>query len=114
MPRQTNRGRRFSAEPLTSEEVERLIEAVSGRGATAVRNRALIALLWRSGLRISEALALRPSDIDERQGTVLVRRGKGGKARIAVIDAKALGYLRAWTEVRKQLGVNGRQPLFCT
>jgi hypothetical protein len=40
------------------------------------RLRALIVLLWRAGLRISEALALQESDLDRSRGAVLVRRGK--------------------------------------
>ncbi len=47
----------------------------------ARRLRALIGLLWRAGLRISEALALQESDLDASRGAVLVRRGKGGKRR---------------------------------
>lgn len=110
-----NAGRKYPAEPLTPEEAARLLDAISGRGVLAVRNRALVALLWRSGLRISEALALRPADVDGAKGTVRVREGKGRKDRVAVIDALALGHLRAWTEVRRaRLALNGRQPLFCS
>jgi len=109
-----SKGRRFPAEPLTADEVRALIAAVSGKGPLGVRNRALIALLWRSGLRITEALNLKPSDVDERGGTVRVRKGKGSKDRVAVIDSEALGYLRAWLEVRKANGINGRAPIFCS
>jgi integrase len=109
-----NRGRRFPPEPLTQEEVEALMDAARGSGPLAVRNRALVALLWRTGLRVGEALALRPADVDERAGTVLVRAGKGGKSRLAVIDGRALGHVRAWMEVRKCVGINGRAPLFCS
>ena len=47
-------------------------------GATVhgLRTRALIVLLWRAGLRISEALALAESDLDRGRGAVLVRHGK--------------------------------------
>jgi site-specific recombinase XerD len=38
----------------------------------------LIVVLWRAGLRISEALALAESDLDAVQGSVLIRHGKGG------------------------------------
>jgi site-specific recombinase XerD len=110
----SNAGRRFPAEPLTAEEVRALISAVPGRGPLGVRNRALIALLWRSGLRVSEALALRPADVNEREGTLRVRNGKGSKDRVAVIDAEALGYVRAWFEVRRALGINGRATIFCS
>ncbi|UGS35632.1 tyrosine-type recombinase/integrase [Capillimicrobium parvum] len=114
MPAPANAGRKYPAEPLTPDEAQALIDAITGRGPLAVRNRALVALMWRSGLRVSEALALRPADVDERQGTVRVREGKGRKDRVAVIDSRGLGYVRAWTEVRRGLGLNGRQPLFCS
>ena len=71
-----NKGRRYPAEPLTAEEVRALIAAVPGKGPLRVRNRALIALLRRSGLRITEALKLRPAHVDEREGTVRVRNAK--------------------------------------
>src|SRR4051812_6728813 len=106
-----NKGRKYPAEPLTPDEAQALVDAIGGKGPLAVRNRALVALMWRSGLRVSEALALRPSDLDERAGTVRVREGKGRKDRVAVIDGKALSYVHAWLEVRKGLGLNGRQPL---
>lgn len=110
-----NAGKRYAAEPLTSDEAQALIDAIPGTGPLAHRNRALIALLWRSGLRISEALALRPADVDLKTGVVRVREGKGRKSRVAVIDGRALGYLTAWLGVRSsKLGLNGRQPLFCS
>jgi integrase len=107
-----NRGRKFAAEPLTEAEVRRLVEATGGNGAVAVRNRALIVLLWRSGLRISEALALRPSDIE--RGKINVRRGKGSKQRQAYFDEVAVPYLEHWDTSRAGLGVGGRAPLFCS
>jgi integrase len=107
-----NRGKRFPAEPLTEQEVERLLDAIHGNGPLAVRNRALISLMWRSGLRVSEALSLRPSDV--HAGTINVRNGKGQKQRTATYDSRAVGYLSAWEAVRAGLGLNGRQPLFCS
>lgn len=110
-----NAGKTYPAEPLTSDEAQALIDAVKGNGPLAVRNRALIALLWRSGLRISEALALKPADLDLNAGIVRVREGKGRKSRVAVIDGRALAYVTAWLGVRStKLGLNGRQPLFCS
>jgi len=114
MPTPANKGQKYPAEPLTPDEARRVIGAITGSGPLAVRNRALVALLWRSGLRVGEALALRPSDVDERAGTLNVREGKGRKARVAVIDGEALGHLRAWLEVRRRAGINGRAPIFCT
>lgn len=60
----STKGRKFPPEVLKEDEVRALMGACSKRAPTGVRNRALIALLWRSGLRISEALALMPADVD--------------------------------------------------
>jgi len=109
----TNKGRKFPPEPLTPDEAQALIDAIKGDGPLATRNRALIALLWRSGLRVSEALALKPADLDVNKGTVRVLQGKGKKDRVSAFDGRAQGYLRAWLIVRAGLGLNGRQPLFC-
>jgi site-specific recombinase XerD len=53
----------------------------AGTGVYSARPRALIVVLWRAGLRIHEALALGEADLDQRRGSLLVRRGKGGRRR---------------------------------
>jgi site-specific recombinase XerD len=58
-----------------------LVMREAGPGPYADRTRGLIAILWRAGLRISEALALTETDLDPKTGSVLVRSGKGGKSR---------------------------------
>src|SRR5450631_1212671 len=73
-----NKGEQYPADPPTVEEIVAVMSAVGDR-ADGHRVRALIVLLWRAGLRISEALALQESDLDRTRGAVLVRRGKGGK-----------------------------------
>lgn len=116
MPAQApaNKGQRYPAEPLSREEVGRLLSAVRGQSSTALRNRALIATLYRGGLRISEALALRPSDVDPDTGELHVRKAKGRKARWVKLDAGALESVNVWRERRKALGFTGRQALFCS
>jgi integrase/recombinase XerD len=47
------------------------------RGATGGRSRALVAVLYRAGLRVSEALALKAPDVDIREGPIRVLRGEG-------------------------------------
>ncbi|MCP4592683.1 MAG: tyrosine-type recombinase/integrase, partial [bacterium] len=66
---------------LTDDEVCALIRACSSRAPTGIRNRAIITILYRSGLRISEALDLAPKDIDLRNGAIRVLHGKGDNAR---------------------------------
>jgi integrase len=53
---------------------------------TAAALARLIVVLWRAGLRICEALALAEADLDPRRGSLLVRRGKGGRRREVGMD----------------------------
>jgi Phage integrase family len=69
-----NKGLRYPADPPTVEEITAVMRAAGG-DADAVRLRGLIVMLWRAGLRISEALTLAESDLDSRRGAILVRHG---------------------------------------
>lgn len=109
-----NKGKKFPPEPLSTDEVLRLMNQCSRRAPTGVRDRALIAMMWRGQLRVSEALALKPSDVDMKELTVRVLHGKGDKWRLVVIDQQTVDVLQTWLAVRASLGWNGRQPLFCT
>jgi site-specific recombinase XerD len=104
-----NKGLRYPADPPTVEEII-LVMRQAGPGPYADRIRALIAILWRAGLRISEALALTESDLDPKTGSVLVRAGKGGKRRMVGMDEWGFEQLRFWLEHRVELPVG---PLFC-
>lgn len=85
----TNKGRKYPAEILTPDEVLGLLRAASNRTPTGIRNRALIAILYHGGLRLGEALALRPKDIDLDRGTVTVLHGKGDRRRTVGLDPGA-------------------------
>jgi integrase len=78
----SNKGMRYPADPPTVEEIVAITRA-AGETVHGQRLRALIVVLWRAGLRISEALALAEADLDPRRGAVLVRRGKAAAARSA-------------------------------
>lgn len=80
-----NKGLRYPADPPAVEEIVAVMR-VAGGTVHGLRTRALIVVLWRAGLRISEALALAESDLDRSRGSILVRRGKGGKRRQAGMD----------------------------
>ena len=112
--RRTNRGRRLPPEILTDDEVHALLRACSGKAATGIRNRALIAVLYRSGLRISEALSVYPKDIDRNTGAIRVLNGKGKRARTVGIDSGAMAVLERWFDMRTRIGLSGGQRLFCT
>jgi integrase len=105
-----NAGKTYPPDPYTEDEVMALRAAcantVSGR-----RLSALIAFLWRSGLRISEALAVVLEDLDEDTGTVLVRNGKGNKRGISGMDAWGFTEIRPWVDERVERFKRG--PVFC-
>src|SRR3954447_12432014 len=93
--RPANAGQRYRIDLLTPGEVKALMNACGG-GRFGARNRALIATLYRAGLRVSEALALQPGDLDIERGTLTVLNGKGGKRRIVGIDLDAVNVVCDW------------------
>jgi site-specific recombinase XerD len=76
---------------LTEQEVVRLLSAT-----TNLKHKALLMTLYSAGLRLSEALALQPTDIDSSAMTIHVRAGKGGKERYTVLSARLLETLRCY------------------
>ena len=108
-----NKGRKFPAEPLTEDEADALIAACSATSRTGIRNRALLTVMYRGGLRIAEALALKVSDVDPVRGTVRILHGKGNRARTVGLDPGAMAVVLRWADTRRGAGIrNG--TLFCT
>lgn len=106
--------KRYPIEVLTKTEVQALLEACGQEKWTDRRNYALIVLLWRTGLRISEALALRPCDVDLERGAIRVLRGKGGRARTVGIDRSGVESLSMWITEHASLGHRAGELLFVT
>ena len=109
-----NYGLKLPAEVLTRAEVEALLDACPHRGPAGRRNRALIVVLWRGGLRMGEALALELRDVDKAAGTVTIRHGKGNRRRVVGLDPTAFAVLEQWLEVRSKLRPPPGAPIFCT
>ena len=82
---------------LTREEVAHLLAQPSGDAPPALRDRALLELMYACGLRASEAIGLQPRDVDLEAG-VLVARGKGAKERVVPVGSKAIAAVRAYLE----------------
>jgi Phage integrase family len=99
-----NKGLRYPPDPPIVEEVIAVMRAAGDR-PDGLRLRGVIVVLWRAGLRVSEALALAESDLDKTRGAVLVRRGKGGKRREVGMDRWAWEQLEPWLQVRAGLPV---------
>lgn len=110
----TDTGRHRDIDLLSEAEVRLLLAQCSRRAPTGVRDRALLTVLYRAGLRVSEALDLKPSDVDHERGMIRVHHGKGDKARTVGIDDEGLSVVRVWVTERASLGINGRAKLFCT
>jgi integrase/recombinase XerD len=90
-PRRTRRLPRT----LSPSEMERLVEAASGTTPRALRDRALVELLYGAGLRVSEAVGLERGGIDLEER--LVRSvGKGGKERVVPLGRRATDALRRY------------------
>jgi site-specific recombinase XerD len=104
-----DKGRLCPANPPTVEEIVAVMRAARD-DRYGDRLRALIVVLWRSGLRVAEALALGEADRDPRRGSLLVRYGKGGRHREIGMDAWGSEQLRPWLASRLELPVGS---LFC-
>ncbi|MFD1534852.1 site-specific tyrosine recombinase XerD [Pseudonocardia aurantiaca] len=93
---------------LTVDEVEQLLAGCIGDGPAALRDRALLELLYSTGARISEAVGIDRDDLDVDGRTVLLR-GKGGKQRIVPVGRPALAAVDAYrVRARPALAARGR------
>jgi integrase len=104
-----NKGRRYPADPPTVDEIVAVLRHTA-EDPHGFRIRAMIVVLWRAGLRVQESLALAEHDLDPRRGSLLVRRGKGGRRREVGMDDWGWELLRPWLTARTELPAG---PLFC-
>lgn len=81
---------------FTRQEISRLLAAVSNE-----KHRLMLALMYSSGLRISEVVALQVRDIDLDNLTLTVRQGKGRKDRLTIFSDKLLEPLKKFTQNQK-------------
>lgn len=107
------KGKKYPPEPLSREEVDLLIGSFSRRASTGIRNRAIVAVLWRGAMRIGETLSLKVEDLDVDRCTVRVLHGKGNVSRVVVIDRRTVELVECWLKRRAELGI-GDGPMFCT
>lgn len=95
---------------LDKEEAELILSQPNTGCPTGLRNRVILEVMYRAGLRVSEVINLKPGDIRWGPGILEVRGGKGGKDRNVPVDSETLGWLRAWQGQRP----GGRQRFFST
>ena len=109
-----NKGKKYPPEVLTTEEITVLLKTPSNRAPTGIRNRALLYVGYKAGLRLSEALDLYPKDVETDKGVVRILHGKGDKARTVGLPMDACVALDRWLDRRKKLKLSNKVPLFCT
>lgn len=107
-----NAGQTYPVEIPTGGEVLQLMAALGG-GPSGTRYRAAVVLMYRCGLRVSEALALEPKDVDLAGGTVTVLHGKGNQRRVVGIDPAAAALVEKWLIRRREMGVGPGKPIVC-
>ncbi len=93
-------------------EVDALLDVFAGDGQLAMRNRALLELVYSAGLRSAEAVGLNLADVDFEQELVLVR-GKGGKERAVPLGEEAAHHLaRYLRDARPALARGANDAVF--
>jgi len=98
MPR---REKRLPKHVLSIAEVERVLALPKQNEVLGLRDRAILEVLYATGLRRSEVAALRIDDIDSDRRTVMVRQGKGKKDRVVPLGERALSWVRRYLDVAR-------------
>lgn len=89
---------------LTKEEMRRLLEAPDTGTAIGYRDRAILEVLYSTGLRNSEVRVLKLHDVDTQEGYLRVNEGKGGKDRVVPLGRMAAKYVENYVKaIRPQL-----------
>ena len=96
---------------LTETEIESLLAAPDVSTDEGIRDRALLELMYATGLRVSELVGLQASDVDIHAGLVSCH-GKGNKERRIPVGKSAIHWLRQYLRVRKRIGGESKPQLF--
>ena len=105
------RPRRLPEAPR-EQEIARELAALEGDGPLALRNRALVELVYSAGLRSAEAVGLDLGDVDFEQELIHVRRGKGGKERVVPLGEEAAHWLARYLHDARPALARGAHDAF--
>ena len=92
---------------LSEEEAARVIEATDTNGPLGLRDRAILEMLYSSGIRNSELCSLRLTDLDAQRSQVRVLKGKGGYSRVLPLGQQALDWSLRYLETARPLLLKG-------
>ena len=96
--------------PLDVDQVSRLLD-INSQEPLAIRDRAMMELLYSSGLRLAELVSLNINDIDMKDATVRVT-GKGARTRVVPVGRLARKAINSWQKIRGQLAAMDEHALF--
>ncbi|HWN08113.1 MAG TPA: site-specific tyrosine recombinase XerD [Pyrinomonadaceae bacterium] len=96
---------------LTEDEIDRLFAAPDISTEEGVRDRAILELMYAAGLRVSELVSMKQTDIDLHAGVVICH-GKGSKERLVPVGKSAIHWLQQYAAVRAGYGRSAYLNLF--
>ena len=94
---------------LAEREIEALLNAPDTEATLGLRDRAMLELMYASGLRVSELVELPLAALNPRQGVLRIT-GKGGKDRLVPVGEVALGWIEGYLAAARPVLAKGRQP----
>jgi integrase/recombinase XerD len=107
------RQRKLPRAILSPDEVDNLLSQTDIQCIYGIRDRAIMEVLYSTGIRRMELVSLKINDIDRRSGTAFISEGKGRKDRMVPIGERALAWVNKYEDdVRPQLSINEDQTLF--
>jgi integrase/recombinase XerD len=96
---------------LTEEEINQLLAAPDVSTDEGIRDRAILELMYATGLRVSELASLKQSDVDLQAG-LIVCHGKGSKERRVPLGKSAIHWLQQYAAVKASYGKQHSLPMF--
>ncbi len=96
---------------LTEEEIDQLFAAPDISTEAGVRDRAILELMYAAGLRVSELVTMKQTDLDIQTGVVICH-GKGSKERLVPVGKSSIHWLQQYTSVRASYGRTAYPNLF--
>ena len=95
---------------LTPDEVTAVVDAPQGNAPHKIRDRALLWVLYSSGIRLAEVVAMDAGDVDLKARQLRIRDGKGGRARVAFLSRDAAQALQEYLERGRPAPLKGSTP----
>jgi len=94
---------------ISGKDVRKLLNCINTNCPTGIRNYAILIMMYRAGLRVSEICNLGFADVNFDTGLIYVQQGKGKKDRYVPMDNDIMASLQAWLKIRPE-----SEYLFCT